>query len=92
MAEDLSQFRASRAYIAILSQFRASRAFIAMLRAEGVRTYDGPLPDFTDHRVHLELGTPLPAAPPVGAVPIEVQVVDAGGGLMVDKDLLAHEG
>jgi hypothetical protein len=58
-------------------------ALVDGLRARGVVRFQGL-------GLELELGD-VPSAPPAGQPHTEPELVDAGGGVMVDPDLLGHE-
>jgi hypothetical protein len=61
-------------------------ALVDGLRARGVTRFEGL-------DLKLELGEVLTAVPPPGQPHANgTAVVDAGGGVMVDEDLFAHEG
>ena len=60
-------------------------ALVDGLRARGVKRFEGL--DMT-----IELGEAVYVAPPGQPHANGTALVDAGGGVMVDEDLFAHEG
>lgn len=75
-----------------LRDIELDRVFIAMLKESGLRSYTGLIPSW-NKPVTLEFGPPSP--PPIAPTPgqpHDTKLVDAGGGLMVDPDVLGHEG
>lgn len=69
-------------------EFAATERFLRLLRESGVRHYEGPTPLYA--LVKLDLTRPEDAAAPA-IEPPKPALVDAGGGVMVDPDLLGHE-